>query len=130
MTDSHSSTHLTAIVEDLVAAYNAKDFARVRELFAPRFYFCHHNRNFEFRDRDELIAIMRHFATEAVPDRRFHPAVRTIESGNVVIREQTWGGEAQVDIPGMASKGEQLSLDLCSVFVFEGELIAEYHDYG
>jgi limonene-1,2-epoxide hydrolase len=130
MTDAVPTPRLIAIVDAMVEAYNAKDFERFREHLSPMFYFRHHNRDFECHDRDQFIAILRQFASEFVPDRKFGPPHRVVGAGNVVVREQAWGGCARVDIPGMAKAGEVLSLDLCTVYVFDGERVAEYHDYG
>ncbi|MGE0485522.1 MAG: nuclear transport factor 2 family protein [Gammaproteobacteria bacterium] len=122
--------HLSAIVEDLVATYNARDFPRLRAFFADDFHFCHHNRGFSLDDADAFVALLEQFARDIVPDRRFGPRTRIVEAGNVVVREQPWGGLVQQDIPGMARAGERLQLDLCTVFVFSGDKVAEYHDYG
>jgi hypothetical protein len=40
------------------------------------------------------------------------------------------GGTVVADVPGMAVRGETSTLDLCSVDVFDGGPIREYHDYG
>ncbi len=131
MTSQHPSpSRLTALVDEIVAAYNAKDFDRLAGHLDPNLVFCHHNRGFAHTSRDEFIATLRQFATEIMPDRRFGAATRVVAAGNTVIREQTWSGHARFDIPGMARAGELLQLDLCSVYVFNGELVSEYHDYG
>jgi hypothetical protein len=133
MAQSVPATRLAPIMDAMIAAYNAKRFDELREILAPKFYFRHHNRNFELRDRDSFIATLRQFASEFVPDRKFGPPLRTVEAGNVVVREHQWGGNVRnvrVDIPGMARAGEFLELDLCTVCIFNGDRIAEYHDYG
>ena len=121
---------LSAIVEALIDAYNTQDFARLRGFFVDDLHFCHHNRGFTLDTADEFVSLLEHFAREIVPDRRFGPRVRILESGNTVVREQSWGGLVQQDIPGMAQAGDHLQLDLCSVFIFSGDKVAEYHDYG
>ncbi len=130
MTQQPPPERLLELTETLVAAYNAKDFARLANLLSPNLKFCHHNRGFAFDTRDEFIDILRTFATDMVPDRRLGPAVRAIASGHTVLREQTWGGTARCDIPGMAKAGESFSIDIATVLVFKGEVVAEYHDYG
>ncbi|MGE0861905.1 MAG: nuclear transport factor 2 family protein [Gammaproteobacteria bacterium] len=130
MTAQVPGERLLALTEELVAAYNAKDFARLANLLSPNLRFCHHNRGFAFDTRDELIDILRRFASDIVPDRKLGPAVRAIVSGNTVLREQTWSGTARGDIPGMAKAGESFSIDIATVLVFKGEVVAEYHDYG
>lgn len=130
MTTPVPAERLLELTETLVAAYNAKDFERLANLLSPNLKFCHHNRGFAFDTRDEFIDILRTFAGEMVPDRKLGPAVRVIASGNTVLREQTWGGTARGDIPGMARAGESFTIDIATVLVFKGEVVAEYHDYG
>lgn len=125
-----TSDRLIHIVDELISAYNAKDFDRLAGLLAPDLIFCHHNRGFSHNNREEFIATLKLFAHEIMPDRKFGPAVRVVAAGNTVVREQSWGGHARIDIPGMARAGELLQLDLCAVYVFRGEVVAEYHDYG
>lgn len=50
--------------------------------------------------------------------------------GKVVIREQSFGGSATAYVPGVVEKGKAVSVDLCWIYVFEGQLISEWHDYG
>jgi ketosteroid isomerase-like protein len=130
MTERTAKGRLARIADDFVTAYNAKDFTRVRGFFADDLVFCHHNRGFELVGADALVALLAQFASEIVPDRQFRPATRVTEAGNVLIREQPWGGRVLKDIPGMAKAGDDLQLALCTVFVFDGDRIAEYHDYG
>lgn len=120
----------TSIMDAMVAAYNAKDFDKLRAIFSPKLYFQHHNRGFEFRERDGLLEIMRKFGAEIMPDRKFGPPVRTIESGNTVMREHRWGGVLRADVPGMGKAGERLELDLNTVLVVQDGVVTEYHDYG
>lgn len=130
MSDHSGNTRLESLAAEFVHAYNAKDFKRMRGLLAPTFYFQHHNRGFEITDPDEFIATLKQFATEFIPDRAFGTPTRVSSAGNTVVVEQPWGATANVDIPGMGNAGERISLDLCSVFVFDSERIAAYHDYG
>lgn len=130
MPNTVSVERLLFLTEELVAAYNARDFARLAGMLSPNLKFCHHNRGFAFDSRDDFIDVLRQFAGDIVPDRRLGPALRCVASGNVVLREQTWGGTARADIPGMARAGERFSIDLATVLVFKGEVVAEYHDYG
>ena len=124
------STDLTAVIEKAIEAYNNQDFDAYQEFFAPDLHFVHHNRGFEFTDRDTFIKTLKMFVADLIPDRRLHPATRILQSGNLVVREQKWGGTAITDVPGIASKGESFTLDFCTVYVFEGEKVVEYHEYG
>lgn len=130
MSQTGDQADLTALIEEAVAAYNAQDFDRYEQYFVEDLRFCHHNRGFAFDERAPLIDTLRTFAADLIPDRRLGPATRLTQAGNVVVREQQWGGTAIADVPGMAAKGETITLDLCSVFVFDGDRVSEYHDYG
>jgi hypothetical protein len=125
-----SDNNLESLAADFVQAYNDKDFDRLRGLLSSTFYFQHHNRNFEFKDPDEFIATLKQFASELMPNRGFGKPSRVSCAGNTVFVEQPWSGTPNVDIPGMGDAGELISLDLCSVLVFDGNLVTEYHDYG
>jgi hypothetical protein len=130
MTQSGDQPDLAALVEEAVDAYNAKDFDRYEKYFAEDLRFCHHNRGFGFDDRAALLETLRTFANDLMPDRRMGAATRLVQAGNVVVREQPWGGTTAVDVPGIADKGETVAWDLCSVYVFDGDKVSEYHDYG
>ena len=47
----------------------------------------------------------------------------------MLVREQTWGGTAVADLPGVAGAGETFTYDFCTVYVFDGERVREYHEY-
>lgn len=130
MSEPNGNQRTEALAAAFVQAYNDKDFVRLRELLAPDFYFQHHNRGFEITDPDEFVATLKQFASELIPDRAFGEPSRITSVGNTVVVEQTWSATARVDIPGMGNAGERISLDLCSVFVFDGDQITAYHDYG
>ena len=130
MSDHDENARLESLAAEFVQAYNAKDFDRLRGLLSPTFYFQHHNRGFEITDPDEFVAILQQFASELIPDRAFGQPSRVSCAGNTVVVEQPWSATAKVDIPGMGSAGERISLDLCSVFIFDDDKIAAYHDYG
>jgi len=124
------SNDLTAIVESAIEVYNKQDWDAYQEFFARDLHFVHHNRGFEFTDRDTFIATLKTFVSDLIPDRWLYPAVRIIQSGNIVVREQKWGGTAIADVPGIAAKGETFTLDFCTVYVFDGDKVVEYHEYG
>lgn len=125
-----TETDRVATVERLVDAYNTKNWGRYALFFREDLRFCHHNRGFEFSDRATFLAAMRVFANDLVPNRTLGPAVRCVQAGDVVVREQVWSGKAIADFPGIGAAGEDVRLEICSVYVFDGDLIAQYHEYG
>lgn len=121
---------LTSLIEQVIEAYNAQDYERYAKYFAHDLYFCYHNHGIEFTERQQLVDALRKWATDLVPDRRLGEPTRVLATGNVVIREQAWSGTAIADVPGVAQKDASVSVDLCSIYVFDGELISQWHDYG
>lgn len=127
---SGDSTAATKVVERYIDAYNAKDFDAVLDCLAPDLDFQHYNRGFAFNRASELVDIIREFAANAIPDRQLGPALRTHTVGDVVYREQLWGGTLTSDIPGFGAAGESISLRLSTVFTVRDGKIVEYYDYG
>jgi len=131
MTAQATHADLLANTEAFVKAYNDLDYDAYERLLAPDLKFFHHNQGHAFTKREDLVAMVRTFAEEYLPDRRLGDAIRVTAIGNVVYREQVWTGTAAVDIPGFGKKGEKLLLQLCTVLIFDDNgIIVEYHDYG
>ena len=118
------------IVEAYVDAYNAFDFDGMEALLAPQLDFQHYNRGFSFSSAAELVATLRTFAADYLPDRRLGPSLRTNVVGDTVYREQRWGGTLAVDLPGFGSKGDTLDDRLITVYTVRDGQITEYYDYG
>jgi ketosteroid isomerase-like protein len=118
------------IVEAYVDAYNAQDFEAMEALLSPQLDFQHYNRGFSFASAAELVATLRAFASDYLPDRKLGPALRVNVVGDVVYREQQWGGTLAVDLPGFGSKGDTLDDRLLTVFTVRDGVITEYYDYG
>jgi hypothetical protein len=126
-----SDVDLTAVIEKAIESYNAQDWDSYQEFFVPDLQFVHHNRGFEMTDRDTFIQTLKGFASDLIPDRRLHPATRLFQSGDLVVREQQWGGTAIADVPGIAAKGETFTYDFCTVYRFGADhKVVEYHEYG
>jgi SnoaL-like domain len=120
-----------ACAERLVSLYNARDFDAMEPLIAPDLDFAHFNRDFAFRERDGLMAVLRMFARDLLPDRRFLPPERVTVAGHTCIREGYYTGTAQVDLPGFAAAGGKVMLKFCSVMRFnEAGVLVEWKDYG
>jgi hypothetical protein len=131
MTPQATGTDLLAATEALIKAYNDLDYDAYERLLAPDLKFFHHNQGHAFTKREELVAMVRTFAEEYLPDRKLGDAIRVTAIGNVVYREQVWTGTAAVDIPGFGNKGDKLEQQLCTVLIFDDNgIIVEYHDYG
>ena len=115
----------------IVAAYNAKDFARMRTLVHPSMDFSHVNRGFSFNKSEDLFGVLEMFAAQLMPDRRMSEPERVIAHQDTVVRVARWGGTAQADIPGFGSAGDKVELTLCSIMRFDAQgLLVEWKDYG
>lgn len=124
-------TDYAVVAERLVNAYNAKDFDALEAMIDPHLDFAHFNRDFAFSERAALMGVLRHFAAEFIPDRRFLPPERVTVCGPLVIREGYYTGTARVDVPGFAPAGGKVMLKFCSVFRFDmNGMLVEWKDYG
>jgi steroid delta-isomerase-like uncharacterized protein len=124
-------TDAAAAVERYVDAYNAQDWAVLEEVFAPDLHFEHVGRGFAFDTSAELIATLKVFASEYLPDRAFSAAIRRNAAGNTVYREHMWTGTLATDLEGFGKKGDSVDSRLCAVFTVNAEgRIVEYLDYG
>lgn len=114
-----------------IEAYNRKDFAAMEAMMAPDLDFAHYNRDFVLTSSAELLAILRQFAADLIPDRHFEPAERVIESDGYVIREAWYTGTPLVELPGFGLVGEVFRLKFCSVMRWnEDGILVEWKDYG
>ena len=124
-------TDLAAASERLVQCYNAKDFDGMAQGIAPNIDFAHFNRDFHLASRDALLDVLRQFAAQYVPDRRFEPAERVTVAGDIVVREAWYAGTAAVDLPGFGAAGEAFRLKFCSVMRFDDQgMLVEWKDHG
>lgn len=120
-----------AYAEAMVAAYNAQDFARMAGQIAPTVDFAHFNRNFALSSREELLGVLRQFASDFFTERHFEPAERTIVSGDTVVRIGWYVGTCAVDLEGFGKAGESFRLKFCSVLRFDDAgVIVEWKDFG
>lgn len=124
-------TDAAAAAERLIQAYNAKDFDALESLIAPDLDFAHYNRDFVLSSRDALLDVLRRFAAEFIPDRRFEPVERVTVSGDIVVREGWYTGTPAVDLPGFGAAGERFRLKFCSIMRFNADgMLAEWKDHG
>ena len=124
-------TDVAAASERLIQAYNAKKFDEMAQMIAPDLDFAHFNRDFNLAGRDALLDVLRQFAAQYVPDRRFEPAERITVAGDLVFREAWYVGTAAVDLPGFGAAGEAFRLKFCSVMRFDSQgLLIEWKDHG
>jgi predicted ester cyclase len=122
---------LVARSDAFIEAYNCKDFAAMEAMMAPNLDFAHFNRDFALASCAELLAILRQFATDLIPDRHFEPAKRVIEGDGYVIREAFYTGTPLVELTGFGPVGKVFRLKFCSVMRWnEDGILVEWKDYG
>lgn len=120
-----------AVADTFVATYNKQDFDALEAMIAPDIDFAHFNRNFVLNNRDELVGILRQFASDFLVTRHFEEPVRKFVAGNTVIREAWYVGTCAVDLEGFGKAGEAFRLRFCSVMRFDDAgILVEWKDYG
>ena len=119
------------LADALVGAYNRQDFETMEAMIAPDLDFAHFNRDFALTSRDDLLKVLRQFAADFIPDRKFDAPERVLEAGDIIVREGWYTGTPAVDLPGFGSAGESFRLKFCSVMRFDDAgLLVEWKDYG
>ena len=119
----------TEIVAAFLQTYNAGDDEGALSLCTDDVKVTHHNRN-TFIDGKEAFRAVLTAVKELIPDKHFENRRAIHVDGDNVIVEHSWVGNALADLPGFASKGEAINLDLCTRYTFRDGKICEYHDYG
>lgn len=115
----------------LVGAYNRQDFEAMEAIIAPDLDFAHYNRDFALSRREDLLQILRQFAAEFIPDRKFEAPERVFEAGDIVVREAWYTGTPAVDLPGFGAAGVAFRFKFCSIMRFDAAgLLVEWKDYG
>ena len=123
--------NVVELSNQIVAAYNAKNFVALRGQMHPAIAFAHFNRGFAFNDREALLQVLEMFAGQLMPDRRIGSPERLVAQGDTVVRVAVWAGTAQADIPGFGNAGDAISKKLCSFMRFDQDgLLVEWHDFG
>ncbi len=115
----------------MIAAYNAQDFTAMATQIDPDVDFAHFNRNFCLNSRDELLGVLRQFASDCIPDRQFEPAERMFAVDDTVVRIGWYVGTCAIDLEGFGKAGEAFRLKFCSVLRFDDKgIIVEWKDFG
>jgi hypothetical protein len=118
------------VVEEFLSAYNAQDFDRCAELLADEVRVVHYNRPVDVSGRDAVLGSFRASTQGAFPDRRFLPARRRIVAGADVVVEHAWVATAAMDVPGFGGKGEEVRIELATIFTVRDGRIVLYAEYG
>jgi ketosteroid isomerase-like protein len=118
-----------AVVQRLIAAFNAPDFDELSDILADNIVFSHKNKGMEGSGKEKLLENIR-LMNEAFPGRVIGETKRFAINGDVVFREGYWTGKAAHDVPGFATAGELAYLDTVTLLVIRGGQIHEWCDFG
>ena len=120
-----------AAADRVVQAFNDKDFETLRSLMAPDLKFRHFNRDFAIDKRDEFVDLLIHFAKNIMPVRRLETPERVTVSGNLVIREGWYSGQAAGDWEGWSVAGQGVRHKTATFYLFDDNgVLLEWVDYG
>lgn len=123
------TTSYEALVERFISAYNSGDDDALLSYCHEKICVTHHNRDVVINGKENFAGVLEAFKT-LLPDKHFFDRRALFVSDNNVLVEHCWGATAKEDVPGFASKGDTIKLDLCTRYSIEDGLIIEYHDYG
>lgn len=124
----HGPARARALVERLLAAYDAGELDTYAALLAPDVESVNYGRDLSTVGRDAV----REHAAEVLaqfPDRRFVETRRWVATSDAVAVELVWEGTCATDIPGFMRAGEVRRLQQCSVFTVEQGLVTSVHEY-
>jgi predicted ester cyclase len=119
-----SATDNKAVAEDLLDAFNARDFDRARGIFADD-YVNHNPPPFPGADagRDGNLLAMRTLV-EAFPDAQA-TTDHLLAEGDLVVVHDTVRGTHEGDLMGVSPTGKQVEVEFIHVFRIAGGRIAE-----
>jgi steroid delta-isomerase-like uncharacterized protein len=117
------------LVDRFLRAYNDKDISAIDDLLGEDVHMVHGER-VDLRGRASVMRLLRDSADGAFPDRRFEGERRRLVDGGRVAVEHTWVATAARDVPGLATQGEAIRMELCTIFAVEDGRIVDYAEYG
>ena len=117
------------LADTYIDAYNRKDLEAVVAMLASDVHIIHHNRGVEVTGPEAARALYEGYGA-AFPDRAFTKRRDVLVNGDTVIVRHTWGGTAAADVPGWATTGDAVSLDVTTFLTFRDGVLVEYEDFG
>jgi len=120
----------TRVVEAFIDAYNSLDLTKLEALLDADVRLVHYGRGIAAEGREAVLALFARSADGPFPDRRFVPPRARLVDGDRVAVEHVWEATARADVPGMATAGEAVRMELCTIFTVRGDRIVAYDEYG
>jgi hypothetical protein len=119
-----STEEILKCLEEFRIAYNEIDIPTLEDILARDVHWEHRNK-FKGSGRDGLIQSIIEFG-EKTPGRYFDRPIRFALKGQAIFIEQKWHATPARSDPAWGwEKGAPISMDTCSIFVFEGAKITE-----
>ena len=118
------------LVDSFLSAYNDKDLATVEAVLGEDIRMVHRERDVDVRGRSAVMELLHNSAQGAFPDRRFEAERGRLVDGCRVAVEHVWAATAGRDVPGFADQGQQVRMELCTIFTVKAGQIVDYAEYG
>ena len=118
------------VVDAFLQAYNAADLDGMSAALAPDVVMQHPGRGVDVRGHESVMAHLARSASTTFPGRSYLPSRRRSRAGDRITIEHTWRATPLVDLPGFASAGQPVELEVCAMFWIEDGLITEMTEYG
>ena len=119
----------TALVQEWIEAFNARDLDRVNALYAEGCEYVIAARGLRLTGREAQRGLIERFLA-AVPDRRMTVRRVTTAGGIAVVEADYDGTVSEQGLPGMPAPGERYHRELCCVLEIAGGLIQRERDYA
>lgn len=120
---------LVEFADNFVAAYNSGDLDRISALLADDVRLVHHNRGVDVQGKQAARQLFETYG-QLFPNKAFSERRSISTAGDRVFVEHTWSGQAAADVPGWATQGETVRLELGTFMTVRDGLLVEYNDYG
>ena len=116
-------------VKQYIQAYNNLDWERLGSMVADDIY-CEHHGRFKGQGKKWMLETMVKWA-ERTPGRRLGEITRWAQNGDVFFWEHKWYAKLAVDNDTFNwKKGQEIEMELATLFVIRNGLIVEMSDYG
>jgi ketosteroid isomerase-like protein len=118
------------LVDRFLRAYNEKDMTTIEAVLAHDVHMVHRERDVDVHGRLGVMRLLRDSAEGVFPDRRFEAERGRLVDGARVAVEHAWVATAEQDVPGFAGRGQEVRMELCTIFTVDAGQIVDYAEYG
>jgi hypothetical protein len=116
-------------VKNYIDAYNNMDWERIGSMVADDIH-CEHHSRFKGHGKKWMLETMAKWA-ERAPGRRLGEITRWAENGDLFFWEHKWYAKLATDNETFEfTTGQEVEMELTTLFVIRNGLIVEMSDYG